>query len=387
MRSNRVITIAVLLGVVIVAVTFLGAAHMTGDDTSKSAKDNHKSGPAVKSGSIGVVVFGLIDVDDADDKGKGADGKGAGLLSLYPETFPQPSKVIKVLVAERETVVKGQKLIELDPELAELKVKQAEAALAEAEASLQRANAAVKGAEEMLQAHQVLVQTTAKAVEGKAGELSAAKVTLEETKRKLDVLKAENDPEYRAAKKNYDAAEKALEAEKIKLDGMKAIVPTSKLDDAKGLVAAANAAISRQQAMLKEAQVGLRMMTLTAPIDGKIIRSTVAVGQTFGPQTRQPALLLLPNGKFIVRAEVDQEFASRVAVDQKAVIHDEGNSALKWTGKVLRISDAFLPKRNTGMGPEGLLMNDSRVLECIVSIEGNDPIRIGQRVRVSIGIE
>jgi len=373
MRSNRVITIAVLLGIVIVAVTFLGAAHMSGDDAAKSAKD-HRPSPQVKPD--GVIVFGLVDLNS-----------GLGLLPIYPETFPQPSRVAKVLVKERDQVKKGDKLFELDPELAQLNVKKAEGGLAEAQAALKQAQATVLQADKMLETHQVAIMSMEKTVEGKSKELDAANIKLKDAGTKLNKVGADNDAEYQSAKKSYEAAEQALQAERIKLDGMKTITPMAKKDEALAAVERAKAAITVQEAVLNEAKYGLRMMSVTAPVDGQIIRSSVAEGLTFGPQTREPALSLLPKGDFIVRAEVDQEFASRIAVGQDAVIHDDGNSALKWTGKVLRISDAFLPKRNASTAPGGLLLNDSRVLECIVSINGADQIRPGQRVRVSIGME
>jgi hypothetical protein len=131
------------------------------------------------------------------------------------------------------------------------------------------------------------------------------------------------------------------------------------------------------------------MMTLRSRVNGRIIRSMVAEGMTFGMQTRQPAFLIQPDGNLIVRAEVDQEWASRVALRQEAVLTDDGNPNLKWTGRVIRIGDCFLPARSN-FSPEGLQLNDARVLECIISIEAGTttaPVRIGQRVKVSIGVE
>ena len=35
-------------------------------------------------------------------------------------------------------------------------------------------------------------------------------------------------------------------------------------------------------------------------------------------------------------------------VDQSAVVRDYTNSGLSWKGKVIRVADAFLPKRTNG---------------------------------------
>jgi multidrug resistance efflux pump len=376
MKNNRIITVAVLVGVVIAAVTVLGAARMSGEDGS-SSKDSQKILGAVKAGSKGVVVFGNIDIDN-----------GIGLMPLYPEGFPQPCKVKKVLAIEGQKVVKGQKLVEFDTELADLTVAEAKAAQEQAEAAIKRGDAAVHMAEQTMQAHQIAIQVMEKTVLSKTLEWEAAQKELDEKQRLGDIVNA-GKVDIEIARKKLDAALKTLDAEKVKLEGMKAITPISKKEEALAGLAEAKAAVAKQKAMLEKAMFGLRQMTLTAPDDGKIVRNLVTEGLAFGPQTRQPAFWFQPKGTLIVRAEVDQEFASRVAAGQAAVIHDDGNSNLKWTGKVIRISDAFMPKRSGAMSPEGLLLNDTRVLECIVSIENNDnfPVRVGQRVKVSIGVE
>jgi multidrug resistance efflux pump len=131
-------------------------------------------------------------------------------------------------------------------------------------------------------------------------------------------------------------------------------------------------------------------MVLRAPANGKIVRSFVTEGTTFGVQTRMPAFLLQPEGALIVRAEIDQEWASRVAAGQEASIQDDGNSNLRWKGKVTRVCDSFLPKRPNGSAPESLALSETKVLECIVSIDDVDPKappRVGQRVKVGIGID
>ncbi len=380
MKKNRILTVAIMAGVLITAITFLTAARMTGDD-GKTVKDQQKIISQVKTGSKGVVVFGTLTVDN-----------GPGLLPLYPETFPQPCKVKKVLVAEGQTVTKNQKLVEFDTKLADLTIAEAKAGLAQAEAALKGADAAVHMADQTMEGHQVLIKATQETIAGKALELEAAKVDLLEVRRKLEGVgvKAESDAEYRSSQKKVDAAEKALEGERVKLEGMKAITPVSKREQAQAAVAEAKAAIIRQKTLLDKANYGLELMTLTAPDDGKIVRSLVAEGLMFGAQTRQPAFLFQPKGPLVVRAEVDQEFASRVVRGQEAIIQDDGNPNLKWNGRVLRVSDSFLPKRATTSAPDGLMVNDACVLECIISIEGNDAhsiLRIGQRIKVSIGVE
>jgi hypothetical protein len=87
-----------------------------------------------------------------------------------------------------------------------------------------------------------------------------------------------------------------------------------------------------------------------------------------------------------VRAEVLPEFAARVQDGMEATITDESNPKITWTGRVRRMSDAFLPKRSNQGGGLISLNGDTNSLECIVELTStNSPPRVLQRVRVAIG--
>lgn len=417
MIRNRIITIALLIGVLIVGITFLGAARMSGDDGK--TKDGQKNGTLKAGSKGGVVVFGT-----------GGMLAGPGLVPVFPENFPMPSKIKKLYVSEGDVVEKGAKLMEFDAEAAEDVVKKAKGGLAKAEGALKQAEGYLQAAEgdvlraqgaqqraevgvavmdQAIQAHQFLIDSTERTLKSKAIELEGATKAFDEAKARAERIGAQNDPDLRAADYKVRSAKEALEAETIKLTGMKAVTPKAKKEEAeaavkeaKGAVAAANGGVARanggiaeakgaieiQKAELAQAEYALRMMTLKAPIGGKIIRMPAIEGLSFGQQTREPLMLIQPEGKMIVRAEVDQEFASRVVVGQEAQIQDDGNPNLKWTGKVIRVSDAFLPKRSSSQMPDVLPLSDKIYLECIVSVDDSSyPIRLGQKVRVSIGVE
>jgi hypothetical protein len=54
-----------------------------------------------------------------------------------------------------------------------------------------------------------------------------------------------------------------------------------------------------------------------------------------------------------------------------------------WRGRVSRISDWYTDRRE--IAEEHLQLRDVRTLECLISLEpGQHPLRIGQRVRVTI---
>jgi hypothetical protein len=115
----------------------------------------------------------------------------------------------------------------------------------------------------------------------------------------------------------------------------------------------------------------------------------ISEGTTLGISSRDPALWLVPAGTRIVRGEIEAEFAHRVGDGLKGkevTIADHTDPKLTYKGKVLRISDTFLPKRSS----DGLLGNDTRVLEVRIEVvdaapAGIPPLRVGQRVRVNLG--
>jgi hypothetical protein len=95
-------------------------------------------------------------------------------------------------------------------------------------------------------------------------------------------------------------------------------------------------------------------------------------------------VLFCPKGERLIRAEVEQEFAGQVTVGQTALVEDDTGTGATWTGKVLRVSDWFTHRRSILQEP--LQFNDVRTLECLIAVaHGQPPLRIGQRVRVTIG--
>jgi hypothetical protein len=133
--------------------------------------------------------------------------------------------------------------------------------------------------------------------------------------------------------------------------------------------------------------------SIVAPMDGKVLRILVGRGELVSPQSPQPMIQLAPVKPRIIRAELDQEFAHRVAVGAHARIVDDSHSDIEWSGRVARMSDWFAQRRNVIREP--LQFNDVRTLECIIELDKPKDLnskkpaepRIGQRVRVIIGEE
>ena len=103
-------------------------------------------------------------------------------------------------------------------------------------------------------------------------------------------------------------------------------------------------------------------------------------------EPRQPPIEFCPGGPRIIRAEVEQEFVGRVAAGQPALIKDDVQPGSTWQGKVTRVADWYAQRRPILHDPS--LFTDVRTVEILIAVDpGQPPLRIGQRVRVTIGQE
>lgn len=187
----------------------------------------------------------------------------------------------------------------------------------------------------------------------------------------------------RAAREKVEMAQLDLNAE-IKVHAHKEKLHKSNYLSETELYASAQK-VKHKEAQLRLARLALEECAVKAPADGAVLRVLTSVGELFGPQSRQPAMLFCADGPRIIRAEVEQEFANRIAVGQTARIEDHAGAPGAWTGRVTRISDYYA--QNRSFLPEAMLMNEKRTLEFIVELEPDPkqpPLRIGQRVRVKL---
>jgi multidrug resistance efflux pump len=300
----------------------------------------------------GVVCFGYVDVEP-------------GITSLYPL---QPGRVEEVCVQENQEVQAGTVLLRLDKRLADSQVRQAQADLEAAQVRLTQARKLVRQQQVKEAQQQAVIDAVRHRVQASEW-LLARKAELRGT--------LVNDKEYAAAQAQSEEAKAVLRGEEQKLEELK-------LNDPQESVRLAETDVRARQARLELAQVGLDECYLKAPGDGTVLRLLVARGDVLSAQPRQPAVLFCPRGPRIIRAEVEQEFAPRVAVGQAASIQDDNSAATTWRGKVVRVSDWYTHRRSILLEP--LQQNDVRTLECLIEVTpGQPPLRIGQRLRVALG--
>jgi multidrug resistance efflux pump len=286
-----------------------------------------------------------------------------GISGLSPL---QSGRIARILVKEGQAVKAGTPLLSLDDAAARNRVLEAEQDLKASQA-------------QQIQSRQGPAQQQAKVAQQQAllevmkRRLSAAEHNLS-VKQKLRNDNFLNTEELQGAADQVDEARAGARGEQEKLRELLLVDPQV-------AVTRAAAEVAAKQARLEQARQGLQECTLRAPSDGTVLRLHVNAGDVLGPQAKEPALLFCPAGPRIIRAEIEQEFAGRVAVGKAALIQDDTRAEQRWRGKVQRIAEFYTQRRPAMQDP--LQLNDVRTLECIIAVEpGQSPLCIGQRVRV-----
>jgi multidrug resistance efflux pump len=325
----------------------------TPSGNSTAAPGGTASRAAPQSDTSRAVCFGFVDVRD-------------GVIPVVPLLPGQVVKIEDVARDGTKELEAGTPLFHMDATVARAQLEEAQAGVADAEAQL-------KNARTLPAQHQQQVKGQQAALKAKQHELEVARLRLTDARRlaQSDLTRPDT---VRMAEEAVKALENAVEGEEAKLKALELLDPTV-------AVTRAEQELARRKAEETKARFALQKCTITAPCKGTVLRLLVAPGETLGSNPRQPALWFCPSGKRIIRAEVYQEFANRVALNQPARIEDDTRAGPTWKGKVVHVGDWFTQRRSILLEP--LQLNDVRTLECIIEVDDQTPpLRIGQRVRV-----
>ncbi len=349
---RRWLSLVCLLGVALLAVSMLGSGWMMHSNAgSPNASPVVPAGPAAA-----LYCIGTCDVPN-------------GVSYPYPTA---PGRVIEVKVREGQAVKAGDLLFRLDDRAQQNDVAAAANAVQLAGLGVTKAK---NDQTELTKA--LAVQTQAIAVA--RANLDAAQFA---AKRKRDAAKKGGlvEAEADAADLLAKTAEATVKVEEAKLEALQARADNLTLAKTK-----ADAEVVQAQLLLDKAKLALDECAVKAPADGTVLRLSVQAGDLLSREPKTPALIFCPAGPRIVRAEVEQEWASRVQEGQIASIQDDtGNgSGPAWTGRVVHVGDWMAHRRS--ILPDPSQLHNVRTLECMIEIDPNQtPLRIGQRVRVAL---
>lgn len=386
--ANRRRAVPWVLGVSLLAATLVvvgsGGRLLRSNDASPGAGDGGpKRNPAPPPVTGGTTFIGTVDSEPSP-------------AHVGPPAVSALATVKEVKVTEGRDVKPGDPLVQFDDAIFKAKLEEAQAELGAARLDVKKAEvakknhgiqvsrqeAAVKVAEDM----QKLAQDTYDiALRQNDEALRILKITEKDgTTRPLTA-----EEKAQRTRENFDLRKleaTVLEA-KAKAADAKKLLTSLELDPVDIQLEQAAAKVCRLQATVKEAQAAVDACLVKADSAGVVEELAATPGMTFGPATRVPVLVLVPSGKRIVRAEVEAEFAAKVAGTEgkKVTITDHHKFDLTYEGVVRRVGTAFLPKRSAD---SALNLNPTKVLEVLVDVPdptppGRPPLRVGQPVRVT----
>jgi multidrug resistance efflux pump len=147
--------------------------------------------------------------------------------------------------------------------------------------------------------------------------------------------------------------------------------------------------ITRAQVALAEREVqrlqtDIDRLTVTAPIDGRILQSNIRLGEyaQSGPLAK-PLMVFGSVSVLNVRTDVDEHEAWKVRADAAAYGTVRGSGGRRIPLRFVRFEPYVVPKKSlTGDSTERV---DTRVLQVIYQVDGDEvPLYVGQQLDVFI---
>ncbi len=149
-------------------------------------------------------------------------------------------------------------------------------------------------------------------------------------------------------------------------------------------LAAAKAQLAAADSSLKRIALLIERLTVRAPRDGTIIQVNIRAGEYAATSPKTPAMILGETGKLQIRADIDEQNATRIREGQKAYGYLKGDPTVTFPLEFIRVEPYVIPKVSlTGSSTERV---DTRVLQVIYSLvrPTEPPLYVGQQVDVFI---
>jgi RND family efflux transporter MFP subunit len=146
---------------------------------------------------------------------------------------------------------------------------------------------------------------------------------------------------------------------------------------ARGEQREAAAALSGAKARRQLGAYEVQVRSVRAPVSGRVVRRTTAPGAFVSAATS--LFVLEPDGRRVVRAELDEAFAGRVRPNMTAVVTRQFQPGKSYAARVLRVSDVLA---GPSLPDDPTAKADARVVTVVLTLTGAQDLRLGERVLV-----
>lgn len=230
-----------------------------------------------------------------------------------------------VNVMDFQAVAAGSTLVKIDNSEYVLAVEQSKADVQSAKADLANAEALLNnnGANNQLASSNIELQNVR--IQKALMDLNRDKQLYKEGSITLKQL--EN------SQNNYDAAMKQMKSSNDQLS-----LSVSQINNCKAQIEKSRANIAAKEAALKNAELRLSYTTIKTPINGKVGKTNLQVGQFV--QTGQPLFTVVNNDEYWITANFKETQISKLSEGMEVEIKIDGYSDLKVKGKIASLSDA-----------------------------------------------
>jgi len=146
---------------------------------------------------------------------------------------------------------------------------------------------------------------------------------------------------------------------------------------ARGEQGQAAAALRAAQARRELGAYEVQVRSVRAPVAGRVVRRAVAPGAFVSASTS--LFILEPDGRRVIRAELDEAFAGRVRPGMVALATRQFQAGQSYPARVLRVSDIL---SGPSLPDEPTAKADTRVVTVILTLGGAEDLRLGERMLV-----
>ena len=209
---------------------------------------------------------------------------------------------------------------------------------------------------------------------------AAARATFEEAKSRLEMQRALYQREQ-LSRASYEQAVRDLGVADANL---RAAVRTEEFLAAPPLQeekARADAEVLAAEGRVRTVQERIGKCSISAPIDGTILRVYARRGESFSTITPRPLFSIADTSSRHIKAEIDERDVDKVSMGQKVVIQADALNGKRLNGSVVRIS-AMMGRKSISTGDPSD-KSDRDILEAVIGLEDNTrSLPIGLRVTV-----